>query len=309
MRSINRFLKRLFYFNLIFFGAFILLLVASGLVISKGDYYDLDDSNKYLIMGHSHAQCTYNDEIINGAQNLAQVGEAYFYTYLKLRKLLAENKNIEAVFLEFSNNQINTNMDDWTVGDEYISNKYPKYASTMSLDDFMLLFSENYKSIISVQPKTLFKNLKFILKNDDIVLGMNWGGYLKLKRNKVTEEAINLDVANPEYGLPVSTLNIHYLEKIVQLTTEKKIKLIFMRSPVHKKYQALKNEPQFQEIRKLKFSHIPFLDFKDYPLTNDEFGDLEHLNYKGANKFSLFFDEWLNAEKLGFEKNDFDLAK
>lgn len=254
-------------------------------------------------MGHSHAQCAYNDDLIEGTENLAQAGEAYFYTYIKMKKILEENDRIEAVFLEYSNNQINTNMREWTLGDEYLYNKYPKYASFMSFNELWFLFSGNFKAVINAQSKTLFKNLKFILKGEkDIVLGMNWGGYLKLKRDDAAKDAEQLNIATPQDGLPVSQLNIFYLEKIIQLASLENIKLILVRSPLHEKYQELKNEPQFQEIRKTKFTDIPFLDFKNYTLKDSEFGDLEHLNYKGANKFSLFFNIHLDSKNLELKK-------
>ena len=37
--------------------------------------------------------------------------------------------------------------------------------------------------------------------------------------------------------------------------------------------------------------NVEFLDFSKFPLENSEFGDLEHLNYKGAKVFS----EWFNT--------------
>ena len=45
----------------------------------------------------------------------------------------------------------------------------------------------------------------------------------------------------------------------------------------------------FQKIRKGWFNDIPFLDFNNFPLADNEFADMGHLNYKGAKKFSLWF--------------------
>lgn len=50
-------------------------------------------------------------------------------------------------------------------------------------------------------------------------------------------------------------------------------------------------------IKKLEiifFPSIEYLDFSKFPLDNSEFGDLEHLNYKGAKVFSNWFAQLLN---------------
>ena len=45
---------------------------------------------------------------------------------------------------------------------------------------------------------------------------------------------------------------------------------------------------------KSKFSDTEFLDFSQFQLLNSEFGDLAHLNHKGATKFSIWFNNLLN---------------
>ena len=40
------------------------------------------------------------------------------------------------------------------------------------------------------------------------------------------------------------------------------------------------------------------LDFQNFPLEDNEFWDPIHLNYKGAKKFSLFFDSSLKRGLL-----------
>jgi hypothetical protein len=58
------------------------------------------------------------------------------------------------------------------------------------------------------------------------------------------------------------------------------------------------NEKQYKSILRNRFSGIPFLDFSSFPLLNSEFGDLEHLNFKGAKKFSLWFNEIMQVGLL-----------
>ena len=71
---------------------------------------------------------------------------------------------------------------------------------------------------------------------------------------------------------------------------------------MHKKYVGYLNEKKYQSLRELKYSDIEYLDFSKFPLNNNEFGDLEHLNYKGAKKFSIWFNIMLAKGLLN--KND-----
>ena len=104
----------------------------------------------------------------------------------------------------------------------------------------------------------------------------------------------------------ISRKNIEYLEKIVTFCKEKNVNIYFIRSPQHIYYASRKNEKVFRRIRNEKFENVPFLDFNDFPLTNGEFGDFGHLNYRGAEKFSLWFDELLKKGLLSRStKNEF----
>ena len=78
--------------------------------------------------------------------------------------------------------------------------------------------------------------------------------------------------------------------KIRDFCNEKHIKLFLLRTPTHPGFLFSRNEEKFISLKNDLFPEIEFLDFKDFPLENVEFGDYHHLNYKGAKIFSLFFD-------------------
>lgn len=104
----------------------------------------------------------------------------------------------------------------------------------------------------------------------------------------------------------ISEINIHYLEKILDLCTTNKVKVYLTRTPIHSRSDELLNEDRFQQILSSRFKTIEFLDFKRFPLADADFGDLEHLNYKGAKKFSLFFNLLMKENLLAqVEKQKF----
>jgi hypothetical protein len=45
------------------------------------------------------------------------------------------------------------------------------------------------------------------------------------------------------------------------------------------------------------FRDVKFMDYVNFHLENNEYGNLEHLNYRGARKFSEFFDK--EVERIG----------
>ncbi len=93
----------------------------------------------------------------------------------------------------------------------------------------------------------------------------------------------------------ISEFNLRYLSKILKLSHKFKIRIVFIRSPQHELYTGYYNEKVYQEILKSYFTNVEYLDLSKFSVRNDQFGDLEHLNYKGARKFSLWFDSLIKS--------------
>lgn len=284
----------------------IVLVVISGIVvlvnykIDNGSFYKISPDKSILILGHSHTECGYNDSIIHDALNLSSGGECYFYTYFKLKKLLEENSNIKSVFVGYSNNMIEKEMDEWIWGEAYISARYPKYGAFMNLDDIGLLFKKNPKVMLATQPIATKKYISFLVGgNHDIIKEQAWGGYLFLKRDK-TDSLIAAQASFPKEPIDtnLAEINLLYLDKIVMCCKSAGIPIYLIRSPLHPSYRGVRNEELFVKTTTSRYSDVSFLDFKNFPLANSEFGDLDHLNYKGAKKYSVFFQDLLDANLL-----------
>jgi len=243
-----------------------------------------------LVMGHSHTECAYNDAFIINTSNFAASGESYFYTLQKLRFLIENVDKIDRVFLEFSNNQINVKMDDWTYGDAYMVNKAPGFMQYMSVEDHIVLGKNNFEGYFNSLSIYLRESLLRIVKQN-FDYSKSLGGYLKLNRN-ITEKPSKLE----EVKRGVSDLNIKYLKKIVALCHEHKISLAFIRTPQHIQYEYLVNEKDFQKIRYAEFNDVKFIDLNDFALESSDFADFGHLNEQGALKLSEYFNMLINNE-------------
>ncbi|WP_396150041.1 hypothetical protein [Flavobacterium sp.] len=282
--------------------AFIVLLLLVIVVIrafivqqkKNPERYRLDASIENIVLGHSQPECGLNDSLIANTKNLSQGGEAYFYTFTKLKKLIEVNPNLKTVYLSFSNNQLEKKMDEWTFDAVFINDKYPAYFFAMDFEEKKILWKANPKAVLQSEQLLLKNNMVDLVKyKGKIRPETYWGDYLYLEREK-TDSLIRVNYIQTivkERGNGISEINLTYLKKIVQWCKDQNIQLIFYRTPVHTVLRETYDKKAFDSIRKKHFSTIPYLDCIDFPLSNQEFGDFDHLNYKGARKFSIFFNQ------------------
>ncbi len=280
---------------LIFLG--ILMVFTLGLLYSVHKMVDgkaefkLNNEIKYLFLGHSHSECALNDSLISNSKNLSESGESYFYTYQKIKKLLPQNPSITHVLVEFSNNQIEEVMNDWIWDDKHISYMLPRYAPFINLEDHILLIQNNYSSYYNYSGQSLRNDFTRI-SNNDYNFSHSIGGYRWLKRDKIDSLLTTVNKEKIDQSTSsISIKNIDYLQKIVRFCRNQQVQICLIRSPQHQYYPDRYNEETFAEIRQKNFSTIDFLDFNNFPCTNNEFGDFGHLNYKGAHVFSSWFNQ------------------
>ena len=297
----KKFLIQIFLFSFSLLSVFILIIILSNKIIDSKKIFKLPNNINYLILGHSHPECDFNDSLIDNTKNLAQSGELYFYTYLKIRKILADNKQIKALFLEFTNNEIINDMEKWTKSDEQIVYRVPKYAPIMNQEDYNYIVPKNGFAFIKSLPIVFRNNINTIFfKYNDYISTNDWGKYYYNERQYLDsllkekkERIIKNDFSE------FNDTNLLYLNKILKYCKNKGVKIYLIRSPFHNQEPVfIANENKFKKILKTNFFNQTFLDFKDFPLSNDEYGDLDHLNNKGATKFSLFFNNLLNQGLL-----------
>ena len=274
------------------------------MILNKQGHFKLQQKEKYIFLGHSHAQMALNDSLIDSSINLASAGEAYFYTYIKLNKLLENNPERKVIFLEYSNNNIVTEMDNWIWDDIHILDRYRLYSAYTHFDEVRLLYSKNPKTTFLCNVKSMVNNIYYIFNLKNISVDNKMGGYIYLVRDKTDSllQALSHNHEKTQVDSNISYTNIRYLKKIIDMCRERGVSVYLIRNPLHSKYDRLGNESRYQEILKNQLGSIELLDFKDYPLLNSDFGDLEHLNYRGAKKYSLFVNRLLKAGLL--EKKD-----
>jgi len=308
--------KFIIHTNIFLFSAFLLIvssLYVEVYMIRKDANFKLKKDIKYVVFGHSHPECAFNDSLISNFKNYAKAGEANFYTYFKVKKIIEQNPNVKTIFLEYSNNSIGINKNQWIWGDQ-MSVNYPILSPFMDLKDKKTLAENNLYGFFSATSISLRHNLTRILTNNLDYSKLD--GYNNIKHegnDTLTVMPFNTDSIKDNISsiLELSIVNIDYIKKTIDYCNNANVKIYLIRSPQRGDYSGRNNELKFKEILKTNFKNVEFLDFNNFRLNNSEFADSQHLNYKGAKKFSLYFDKLLKKgllnshnKKLFIQKNE-----
>src|SRR5690606_26188400 len=261
----RQFIKLNITFLIILLTLIFVLIESSEYIVNKNSDFKLSNNIKYLVLGHSHPECAFNDSLIVDFKNISQSGESYFYTYFKAKEIIKQNPSIETVFIEFTNNQINESMNSWIWKEKYMNHRYPRYSPFMNFTDKIVLAKNNLSGYLNSTSLSLKENSDRIIKQNFNYIN-SIGGYLHLERDK-TDSLINnikKDYSQSEH-FKISEYNLKYLTKIIDLCEERGKKVILVRSPQHSKYSGYSNESLYQEIKNNHFSSIEYLDFSKFP--------------------------------------------
>jgi hypothetical protein len=287
----KKFLLQTFFFSLLAIMIIIIIHAGATAYIKKRLILKTRPGITMIVTGHSHPECAFNDSLIQDLQNFSKSGEAYFYTYYKLTALLKQNPQIKTVFIDYSNDAITEIKDRWTWGSTYMGYLYPEYGLFIDKEGNRLLRNNNPKAWFNNQSRLMQRNLLSIA-NSDYDYSTRIGKYMHLVRQQLnpTNASQPTNQVDRTKLFRLSNTNITYLEKIITLCKQNAVKLFLIRSPIHPNSSDLINEKLYNQVYFSKFRSVEFLDFKNFPLKDEEYGNDVHLNFKGARKFSVFFD-------------------
>jgi hypothetical protein len=272
-------------------GILILNFIGLTWQAKKNAVFQIKSDTKIIMLGHSHAECTYDDNIIQNFENFAISGESYFYTLPKVKEIVRHNPEIKTVFLEFTNNQITQEVEKWIFEEKYLNYYYALYNPYIETEDHLRLLCLNPSGCVSGVPiimkdlmKKSYQKIKYPYEYGGFkAINGNLKEYDQNKKNHENEDFVKIDHS-------ISELQLVYLRKIIDLLENENIEIILIRSPQHKSYQGFSNEKEYQSVLKKEFPEVKYIDLSDFPLTADQFRDPEHVNAQGAKLIS----EWIN---------------
>jgi hypothetical protein len=292
------FIKKIIIFLSLALLAIIALVVGPNYIVKSQSSFKINNNITKVVLGHSHSESSVNDSILNNSINLSSSGESYFFNYQKLKKVVNQNKHINTIFIEFTNNNVDSVMDDWIWGYEKMSFYLQFYSPFMEFADFNLLLEHNSTDLLSSYSIATRKHLYRILSGDyDLIDEI--GGYNATNRSKVAEMIANNKFnSSISESHSISETNLNYLRKMIKYCRENNIEVFLIRSPQHSLYADLINEGVYQDVLKTQFKDIELLDFDAMTFPNSHYLDLHHLNYTGAKEFTTLFNNLIENNLL-----------
>ena len=236
-----------------------------------------------LVMGNSRIQYGFDDHQVPYTWNVGLNADNYNIIYWKLKTLHQYNPQIKKVLIEVDN----ATLFGYFHGVEY--KLHPYYWDVMNTEDWLDLIIED--RTILLYPfdwmKILFplKSLISPIAFQDLGIG----SYTCLQRDKLQED---LDIENQTRKKRkesisnkslVDDFQLKYLNKIVEYCHSHNICVEFINMPSYPIESIKHSNLRLSKFVKRTFPNIPFHNYELMELPDSCYGDISHLNYRGAN--------------------------
>jgi len=289
------FLKYISRFLIFLFTVFLLIIIGNYWLIQLTPI-NFPSKKNILILGDSNSECAINDDIFKRSTNFSAPAESYYYSYLKLKKILETKQAIDTVLLSFSPHNIFDN--NWFASQNHIENNFCRYYPFMSRNDFRFLLESHPKSVIYSLRSIALQFLKNIFRKITGSHSLQLGGFTSLDLDRLEEALQSLKAGEPikNFRLPKdlypTNVEIAYINKIVQLCEKSQLRLILINLP--KRLELLNDKrygmEEFQIVYNTKFNQLDYFNFSSLSMEDEMYADLLHLNKQGSSYFSNFLE-------------------
>jgi hypothetical protein len=144
------------------------LILSSDYLINKRKYYFLKTrpDTYFVFAGNSTVECAVDDRLISHSINIAQSGEAYLYSYVKIKALLENNENIRNVFISYSYGDLLFEKEEtWLFSDYFMVEKVQHYNYILGRREKCFLVENNPDAYIRGVVKSIVKSYETVLKS------------------------------------------------------------------------------------------------------------------------------------------------
>lgn len=262
----------------IFISCFIMIIFLAWHFITYNRADLCKTEANILFLGNSRIQYGVNDQLIPHSLNVGLNADNYVFSYLKLKLLKKYNPQIDTLILGYDKATLTHYFE---ISDEKF---HPFFWDILDIDDW--LFFLKHDKHIFMSPLSWLKILYPIKSHIGSIkfqeLGI--GGYTDLYRDKLPE-------AIQQYKKSTTSIHIDelqeiYLRKIKLFCSKNDIKLIFLNMPSHPITYDQSEEEFLEQYTLSHYSDIPYWDYEFVQLPDSCYGDLTHINYKGAKIIS-----------------------
>lgn len=276
---------------------------------AKSEFFDANRSYDLVIIGDSHISDALNSRIIDFRLNLRSfnlgVYHASPYEWYNLLKASIASKERPPKYIVIG---VNPDM----FFRELRAGKYTPVIIDNVLAEYGLYKNSNDGIdasffVQSVEQRDLFLSMWHQILGKKYVPTRQirdvYSGYLETRNSKKLRNWSSYKVAHKE----IVSDQIIYFEKLLSLAVKHDIKIFIVNSPIWKDLQVSRNSnSDFKDTQIIvgelsrKYNVEIFNDNYNYgidELSKEDFLDPEHLNCKGAKKFTGKFCEWFLAHE------------
>ena len=241
---------------------------------------------KNLFVGDSHVQYSINDQLLSNALNLSQDSESYFYSFYKLLGVLKNNPSIKKLYLGVGYHSFSSYYDDYVIGD-FSKDIAARYFFILPPKERLFFFKVNSSKkgiFINRIFKSSFKTL-FTKPSNFSFLGGYQNNFVESSASlKSIDNRIKQQFFLGDSTRNFSDTNIHYFNKIIELSAALNVEVVLLNSPLHPYYKS--NIPKkfldkYDDL--VRGTGLKVIDFSEFSLNDSCFiPDGDHVSKRGA---------------------------
>ncbi|MUU77870.1 hypothetical protein [Winogradskyella endarachnes] len=270
---------------------------------NKNDYM-LSDKAKHietLILGNSHTHLGVNPQYLDSkAFNLAFIGENLEFSFKVYEKYQTNLNNIKTIILPISYGSLYSK----SLSKKWIKN-YSIYYGLKTTD-----FPVDNLEILNKSISTIWENLKDYYVHKDAIIFVrsdSLGWRYRMEPNIKDYEKVAKKIVKRHTHKDVGQVqrNFNLLSKFVEECKLANINVILLTTPVHKEYINGMNKEQWEttinksNLLAAKFNNVSYFNFyNDKRFVQEDFKDADHLNVKGAEKFTKYLNKIMNQIRV-----------
>lgn len=244
-----------------------------------------------LFAGDSHVQLGLDANLIHNSKNIANLGEAFIYTYEKLVFYTQYNLTIKQIYLGVGCHNFSSYYDGFS------HDRLPDYLPILSIKEQLKKSYDPKYGFVNIVSPVLYNGIINSFKNPGQFTYS--GGFSNFSLNQDNNDSLVLPRIKSQFYLSNSRLknysehNINYLEKIIRICNEKGIELYFIATPLHPEYK--KRVPASYINKRNTFiskAKVQFFNFEAMRMPEGSFmPDGDHLTASGAAYFSKYLNQ------------------
>lgn len=242
-----------------------------------------------IVIGASNGECAWNDSILPGTRNLCYSGYTHAAIYNSLRWAVEYNDAPVDTVLFCINVPSLIYFEDSIIGESTWVHK-EEQVSFLDYPAFFSIYREfpDYWKLIT--------NLDFLWAPERTTPG---GEFRFLNRDKLNDphsyDAVRSalsriggkDGFSEDYIRSHCTIQVAFFRKVIRYCRDKQLNLHILCTPLHNVPDMIGNKGFYDFLSAELDKSSMIADYSRFPLPDSTyFGDLEHLNHRGARYFS-----------------------